>query len=415
MPIIHLNQKVSFFAWLTVALLCVVGCLNYLDRIMITTMRSSIIESIPMSDAKFGLLTSVFLWTYGIFSPFAGFLADRYSRSKVIILSLFVWSLVTWLTSQVNSFEGLVVTRALMGISEACYIPAALSLIADYHKGNTRSFATGIHMAGIMAGQSLGFLGGMIAEKGHWHDAFHLFGGIGLAYSIVLLFLLRDVKTEEPAPTGEVVELKFNFIAAIKGLFSKRAYLLLVIFWGLNGIVGWMIMAWLPTYYKEHFQLSQTQAGLFATGYLYPLSMFGVLFGGYVADRWARKNNKSRILVPMIGFCIAAPAVFLASNTAILYIAVGGFMIYAFTRVFSDANLMPILCMIADKRYRATGYGILNFFSCIVGGVGIYVSGVWRDQDMDSNLLFVVAVIAMLLCALVLYLIKKDKQVSIAD
>ncbi|MDP2338849.1 MAG: MFS transporter, partial [Bacteroidota bacterium] len=159
-------------AWLIVFLLCIVGALNYIDRTMITTMRSSITEAIPMSDAKFGLLTAVFLWVYGILSPFAGFLADRFNRSRVIIMSLFVWSAVTWLTAYATTFEQLLATRALMGISEACYIPAALALISDYHKGTTRSLAIGIHMAGIMVGQSLGFIGGWIAEEHDWSAAF---------------------------------------------------------------------------------------------------------------------------------------------------------------------------------------------------------------------------------------------------
>ena len=146
------NEKLPFAAWLVVGLLCVVGALNYLDRIMITTMRESVIQSIPMTDAQFGLLTSVFLWVYGLLSPFAGFLADRFNRSRVIIFSLFIWSGVTWLTAHATTYEELLATRALMGISEACYIPAALALIADYHKGSTRSLAIGIHLGGVTVG-----------------------------------------------------------------------------------------------------------------------------------------------------------------------------------------------------------------------------------------------------------------------
>ena len=78
-------------AWLTVGLLWVVGCLNYLDRVMITTMRGSLKEAIPMTEAQFGLLTTVFLLVYAVLSPFAGFLADRFNRSRVIIVSLFVF------------------------------------------------------------------------------------------------------------------------------------------------------------------------------------------------------------------------------------------------------------------------------------------------------------------------------------
>jgi predicted MFS family arabinose efflux permease len=408
------NVSLPFAAWLVVGLLCIVGCLNYLDRIMITTMRTSIIDAIPMSDAQFGLLTSVFLWVYGLLSPFAGYLADRFSRSRVIIGSLFIWSAVTWLTAHASTYEELLATRALMGISEACYIPAALALISDYHKGHTRSLAIGIHMAGVMIGQSLGFLGGWIAEEHRWNDAFTVFGGIGIVYSLVLFFLLRDAKSDSNtiASDEESKSTAISFSAAIKDLFSKKSFIALLIFWGLLGVIGWMVLGWLPTYYKEHFSLSQTVAGIYATGYMYPLSMVGVILGGFLADRWSKKNNKARILVPIIGLLIAAPAVFFASGTDVIYIAMGGFMIYALTRVFSDTNLMPVLCMVANKRYIATGYGVLNMFACIVGGLGIYASGALRDAHIDMSLLFKIAAFTMVACAGLLWLVKKDVEKS---
>ncbi len=143
-------------AWLIVALLWGAAFLNYLDRNMILTMRGSVKAAIPMSDAQFGLLTSVFLWVYAVLSPFAGYLADRLSRSRVIIASLFIWSVVTWLTGHATSFHQLLTARALMGISEACYIPAALALITDFHRGPTRSRATAIHLTGFTTGAGMG-------------------------------------------------------------------------------------------------------------------------------------------------------------------------------------------------------------------------------------------------------------------
>ena len=404
------ETKLPSGAWLVVGLLCLVGCLNYLDRIMITTMREPIKASIAMTDAQFGLLTSVFLWVYGILSPFAGYLADKFNRSRVIIGSLFVWSLVTWLTAHVVTFEQLITTRALMGISEACYIPAALALILDYHRAETQSLATGIHMAGIMVGQSLGFAGGWIAEFYDWMSAFTAFGVIGMILSLVLIVFLKDAPSRRIVSETVLKNEKMDFARGIKDLFSRRSYLLLLGFWGLFGIVGWMIMGWLPTYYGSQFNLSQGLAGLYATGYLYPASLAGVLLGGWLADRWSKINPNARILVPAIGLCIAAPAIFIASSTDTLAISILCFMIYGLTRTFSDANLMPILSRIANPTYRATGYGVLNLFSCIIGGIGLYAGGALRDANVNLSIVFKTAALILLCCAALLYMVRTNPR-----
>jgi MFS family permease len=394
-------------AWLVVGLLAVVGCLNYLDRIMITTMRGSIVEAIPMTDAQFGLLTAVFLWIYGLLSPFAGFLADRFSRSRVIIGSLFVWSVVTWLTAYATTYNELLATRALMGISEACYIPAALSLLMDYHRGETRSLATGLHMSGIMIGQSLGFVGGMLADQYVWSSAFRIFGIVGVFYALVLVFVLHDAPSHVPPAQPTESSQKTTFIRGIRRLFGQPSFVVLLLFWGMLGMVGWLIVGWLPTYYKEKFKLSQGEAGVYATGYLHMASLVGVLLGGFLADRWSRTNQRARVLLPAIGLLLAAPGVFVASSTPVLAVAVLGFVLYALTRTFSDANLMPVLCTVVDDRYRATGYGVLNLFACVVGGLGIYAGGVLRDAHIDVRILFQIAAVGMVLCAGLLLLVKR--------
>lgn len=409
-----INKVKSFYPWLIVGQLCVVGCLNYLDRMMITTMRSSILDEIPMTDAQFGLLTSVFLWVYGLLSPVAGFIADKFNRSRIIIISLLVWSLVTYLTSYATSFEYLLVTRALMGISEAFYIPASLALIMDYHTGSTRSFANSVHMTGMMVGQSLGFIGGWLAEEHSWNYAFSILGGIGIGYALVLVFGLKDNRktvAEKDSPEAKDTQAD-SFFKVLGKLFANPNYVKAIGVWSLLGIVGWMIGGWLPTFYKENFHLSQTMAGVYATGYFHTAAIIGVLVGGYLADRWSKRNYKARLLIPMIGLCIAAPAIFTASYTSVLAIAVGGFMIYAFTRIFTDGNMMPILCLIVDSKNRATAYGLLNLFACIIGGIGLFMAGYLRDANINLSSLFQVAAILLIVCILLLYLIKVPKPDS---
>lgn len=364
-----------------------------------------------MTDKQFSLLTAVFLWVYGIFSPFAGFLADRFGRSKIIIISLFIWSAVTWLTAHATNFPQLLATRALMGLSEACYIPAALALITDYHRGPTQSTATGIHMAGVFIGASLGFIGGWIAEEHTWNLAFTLFGSIGIAYALFIAFVLRDApKEKDGGSTGNAaIPFQSNFYNTLRTLFSNRSFYYMLGFWSLLSIVSWLIAAWLPTFYIQHFNLSQKIAGIYATAYLYPASVVGLILGGILADRWSKTNRRARILVPAIGLCIAAPTVFFAGETSVLFIAIIFFMVYAITKAFSDTNMMPILSTIADKNNRATGYGILNLFSCIVGGLGIYAGGYLRDANISFGTIFTSASFLIPICVLFLLLIKIKK------
>jgi len=394
-------------AWLVVALLWVVGMLNYLDRVIITTMHGSLIEAIPMTEAQFGLLTSVFLWVYGILSPFAGFLADRFNRSRVIVISLFAWSVLTWLTAHATTFHGLLITRALMGISEACYIPAALALIADYHRGSTRSLATGVHMSGIMVGSGLGGLGGWIAEHYGWTRAFAIFGLVGIAYTLVVALLLRDRPADAPDEGARILPRpQINLVDALRSLFAQRGFIFALCYWGLLGLAGWAVVGWMPTYLNEHFKLSQGTAGLSATGYLQFSALIGVLVGGYWADRWSKVNARARIYVPLIGILVAAPGILLASSLNWLPFALAGLVCFGLAKAFSDSNMMPILCTVADARYRATGYGVLNLFSCVIGGLTIYAGGILRDAKVDVSHVFQFAAGSMLVCAALLFFIR---------
>ena len=399
------------YAWIIVALLWVVAFLNYFDRILITSMRDPIVAAFTINDAQYGLLTSVFLWSYGILSPLGGYFADKYGRKPVIVFSVLVWSIVTLWTGFAQTFGEMLAARLCMGISEACYIPAALALIADYHKGATRSLATGIHMSGLYAGLALGGLGGYISEAWGWRFGFQVFGFFGVAYALILAFTLKKpvMKSQQAVAETEAKAAPVNILQSFK-LFSIFSFRILMFYFCAYGIVNWLIYGWLPTFLKSHFNLDLGQAGISATGYVQIGSFAGVLLGGIVADRWHKINKRGRLYVIIIGFTIGAPFLFLMSYTYTFGVAIAGMIVYGLARGFNDANLMPVLCQVIDERYIATGYGFLNFLSTIVGGVMVYAGGLLRDANIGLSIIYGGSAILLLLAAWSLFLVKIKRQ-----
>lgn len=386
---------------------------------MIATMHGSIIAAIPMSESQFGLLTSTFLWVYGLVSPFAGFISDRFSRRKVIIISMFMWSAATWLTSYVTTYPQLITMRVVMGLSEACYIPAGLALISDYHHGQGRSLsrAIGLHQTGMVAGAILAGAAGWLAEMHTWDYAFRIVGMLGVAYCVPLLFLLRDAPKEQT--TGSMVNsplpAKLRFSDAISDLSRNGS------FWGLLGCVAisagatWILGGWLPTYMMEHFNLRQGVAGLSALGYMNAAAAIGLVFGGYWSDRWSRRDARARAYVPALGFTVAIPALMVVVTTQQLSVAIIFLIIFGVTEAFFSSNQMPILCHMADARYRATGYGIINMVGCVTAGVTVYLAGALRDANYSLRDIFFAAACSQVLCIVILLKMRFRARSTIAD
>ena len=399
------------YAWVVVGILWFVSMLNYLDRLLIASMRLPIKEDIPMTDAQFGMLTSSFLIIYGILSPVGGYLADRYSRKWVIFSSLLFWSVVTLLTGFAHTYAEFVTLRSIMGVSEAFYMPAAVAMIMDYHKGSTRSKASGILMTGLYAGMALGGLGGYIATIWSWRLGYHLFGALGIIYSVVVFFTLKDAPKEESQDSKLSVNQneEFNVMEMLRSLFSHSGYWLILLYGLLVSVCFWLIYAWLPTFFQEGFKLSTGEAGVTGTFYVQIASLIGVLIGGYWADKWARRNNKGRMFITAIAFLIGGPFLYLMAATPLYWIAIVGIVIFGLSKGNHDANFMPIITQVVDKRYQATGYGIMSFFGVISGAIMIYVGGYMKDIGISLDVVFKIAAVGIFLSGIVLLTIRPKK------
>lgn len=377
------NKK--FYPWLVVALLWVVALLNYMDRQMLSTMQDAMkLDIVELQKAEaFGALMAVFLWIYGLVSPFAGVVADRVSRKKLVVGSLFVWSAVTYLMGYASDFTQLYWLRALMGVSEALYIPSALSLIADWHEGKSRSLAIGIHMTGLYVGQAVGGFGATIAATFSWHSTFYWFGIIGIAYSVVLALLLHDkpkaVAAVSASPNPATLMKKESLWRGLSVVLSTWAFWVILIYFAVPSLPGWATKNWLPTLFADNLGLDMAQAGPMSTITIAASSFVGVLLGGVLSDKWVLRNIRGRIYTSAIGLGMTIPALVLLGFGHSVVAVVGAGMLFGIGFGMFDANNMPILCQIISAKYRATAYGIMNMVGVFAGAAVTHLLGKWTD------------------------------------
>lgn len=398
-----------FYPWLVVALLWIVALLNYMDRQMLSTMQEAMkadIAELNRAEA-FGALMAVFLWIYGLVSPFAGIVADRISRRRLVIGSLFVWSGVTWLMGYASNFQELYILRAVMGISEALYIPSALSLIADWHEGKSRSLAIGIHMTGLYVGQAVGGFGATIAASFSWHATFQWFGIIGIAYSVILAMLLHDrpkapSANTEKAPTEATKGKKENLWSGLSIVFSTWAFWVILFYFAAPSLPGWATKNWLPTLFAENLGIPMAEAGPISTITIAASSFIGVIAGGILSDKWVMRNIRGRIYTSAIGLGMTVPALVLLGVGHSIVAVVGAGVLFGIGYGMFDANNMPILCQIISAKYRATAYGIMNMVGVFAGAAVTHILGRFTD---GGNLGTAFAVLgSVVLAALILQL-----------
>lgn len=383
-------QTSKIYPWIVVGLLWIVALLNYMDRQMLSTMRETMQLDITelQQQAFFGNLMAVFLWIYAVISPFAGTVADRINRKWLIVISLGVWSLVTNLMGYCTDYRQIYWLRALMGVSEAIYIPAALSLIADYFTGSARSLAIGIHMTGLYMGQALGGFGANIANAISWQSAFQWLGFSGIVYAAVLILLLHEKRNTPPSgiKTKKISGMNKETVwKTLSFVMSNGAFWAIVFFFASLSLPGWATKNWLPELFRKSLGMPMSVVGPIATISIAASSFIGVMIGGPLSDKWVKNNLRGRIYTCAIGLALMIPSLVLMGaadmfNSSSLVTVILSALCFGVGYGMFDANNMPILCQFIPSRNRATAYGLLNTIGVAAGAVATIVLGKLADM-----------------------------------
>lgn len=406
-----MNFAGAGYKWFVMALLFGAAGLNYADRTAITAVFPLLHRDLGMSDVALGATGTVFLWTYAFASPFAGFFGDRLSRARLLTMSLGAWSLVMTLSAFANSATHLLLMRALLGLAEAAYIPAATALIADHHGPDTRAKAIALHLAGFSTGMvGGGALAGYLGDRFGWRPSFVILGLFGLALTGVCALFLRDSAARreairQPAPP-------MLMLHSIRRLLAIPSFLILMFEIILSGSVLWIFVNWLPLFFKETFALSLAMAGLYGTLWMQGGRVVGLLAGGFSSDRVARLHPRFRMLIMSGAYLLAAPLLIVfAFSNQFLWIA-SAICGFAFLVGVGYVNAQPLLCELVPEDVRSTAVGLMNMGACFVGGLGVLLAGALKStlglNYAFASLSIIQAGVALMLLIAFLTILRRD-------
>jgi MFS family permease len=379
----------GLYRWAVVAMLWCVCLFNYADRQAIFSVFPPIAVELRLSDLQLSIIAAAFMWVYAVCGPAAGWVSDRVSRKAVIICALAFWSCATAATAFAGSYHTMVFCRALGGLGEAFYFPAAMSLLGDYHGPETRSRAMSIHQSSVYIGSIAGgTLSAVIADHRGWRPAFLLFGAGGLLLSSLLIVVLREPPrtaallsdpTYEPGNSG--------FVRGVMDVLTNRPALALIgIFIGAN-FVAVVFLTWLPTFLYRAFGMTLTMAGFNATAYLQLASVAGVLTGGVLADRASQRRRGGRILVQAVGLLVGVPFLFVSGWTRVVGVVIGALAGFGLAKGLYDANIWAALYDVVPARRRGVAAGVMNSLGWLGGGLApVLVAAASRHATLGQCL-----------------------------
>lgn len=387
-------------AWRVALFLFVAAGLNYADRTALSSVIPPLRKDLGVTDAQIGVAGMLFLWCYALASPLAGNIADRFSRSRIVVLSLVVWSVITICTGLVNGVIGLFAMRVALGIAESFYLPAAGALLGDHHGEATRGRAMGFHMLGLNMGLVIGgSAAGMIAEHYGWRLGFWILGGLGLLLAATSRFLLSDA-SRVAAPVASPA-IRNRAADAWAYVLRVPSFYCLLVSAMVAGVASWIFLSWLPLFFAENYNLKLGAAGLAGVA-LYKAPVFiGIAIGGWLSDKVILRDLRGRALIKGLSFIASAPFLFFFIGAPTFALVAAMLVISSILRAVGVPSEHPIICEVVPTAFRSTAIGILNTCGSAAGGVGVLLTGIFK-QELGLNLIFGASSFLYILAGLVM-------------
>ncbi|MDR0869738.1 MAG: MFS transporter [Planctomycetaceae bacterium] len=401
------------YKWELVGLLWLAYFFNQADRAIYNVVLPQLKAELGLSDIQAGLVASIFLWTYAVLVPIAGWLGDVFRRKSSIWWSLLFWSAATITSGFSSGLLMLIVFRSLAtGGGESFYYPAANSLISQYHH-KTRALAMSIHQTSLYVGIiTSGLISGWIAEHFGWRAAFFVFGSFGVFLAALIFWRVRNdtpengTKMTENTETPKEMKETVAFSDALRSILRTPSVWAIWIAFATANFVFLGYLTWTPTFLVEKYHQSLTNAGFSSMFYHHIFAFIGVLLGGKLSDRFALFRRGSRLEVQILGLLLCAPFVLLlalSENVIWCYVGLAGFGLF---RGVYESNLFASLFDVVEPRFRATAVGLMlsvgfifSAFSPIVMGWSKSQYGISQTFAMLAPL-FLISVTMLLLARL---------------
>ena len=361
--------------------LLIVYILNFLDRQIVNILAEEISRDLDLSDAQIGLMTGL---AFALFYTILGIPIARYvdrpktNRAHVITISLGVWSAMTAACGLAQNYAQLLLARIGVGVGEAGCTPAAHSLISDAVPADKRSSAMAFYGLGIPIGGLIGMVvGGVLNDLYGWRNAFLAVAVPGIVFAFVLPFLLRDPgRTHAPG----AAKAQQPFLSVVADILTNRSFLLVLLGASFTAFLAYGKGVWVVILFQRDFGLSAGQTGLWLGIITGLAGMLGTWAGGYLADRFGKRDKRHILTAPAVGMTIAAPILFAAYYVSDWRLALALLIIPTALNYFYYGPSYALAQQLVKPNQRAVATSLVIFGQNLIGlGLGPLFFGVLSD------------------------------------